>query len=213
MADVLNTATRRVKLQFDKQGNPYFESVKSPDSFKQRALCVNPPHNVIPVIFVPGIMGTNLKLADNKGAAWAPPNGTLEGIGAATKGTFQDPAERQVLFDPNNTEVNPDGPCQVPDSLFWLTTAEAKRRGWGALHQDSYHPILQQLEISLNDQYSLPGRPQAHGNHPLPEIGMLSHLAGSSTPPPQAPGYNRPPDYASIAAEAVKAWNTQPRAL
>ncbi|MBV8048881.1 MAG: alpha/beta hydrolase, partial [Paludibacterium sp.] len=106
------------------------------------------------------------------------------------------------------TEVNLGGPCAVPASHCWLTTAEAKKRGWGALHQDSYLSILLQLETSLNDQYSKPGRPQEQGNHLLPELGLLGHLGGSAAPPP--PGA---PDYARMAAAAVKAWNTQPRAL
>lgn len=62
MADVLSTATRRVSLQFDKKGNPYFESVKSPDSFKQCALCVKPPHTVIPVIFCAGDNGNEFTI-------------------------------------------------------------------------------------------------------------------------------------------------------
>jgi pimeloyl-ACP methyl ester carboxylesterase len=211
MADVLNSATRRIPLQFDKQGNPYFESVKSPDSFKQRALCVKPPHNVIPVIFVPGIMGTNLRLKDKKQVqAWAPPNGTLEGIGGAWKGARQSPETRQVLFDPNGTEVNLDGPCKISGDQYWVTTEEAKRRGWGALHADSYHSILQQLEISLNDQYSKPGRSPEHGNFLLPEIGLLSHLNNGEQTAPRAPGE---PDYAAVAAAAVKAWNTTPPSL
>jgi len=211
MADVLNSATRRIPLQFDKQGNPCFESVKSPDSFKQRALCVKPPHNVIPVIFVPGIMGTNLRLKDKKQVqAWAPPNGTLAGIGAAMKGANQSPAVRQMLFDPNGTEVNLDGPCKISGDLHWVTPEEAKRRGWGALHADSYHSILQQLEVCLNDQYSKPGRPQEHGNFLLPEIGLLSHLNGGEQAAPRASGE---PDYAAVAAAAVKAWNTTPPSL
>lgn len=211
MADVLSTATRRVSLQFDKKGNPYFESVKSPDSFKQCALCVKPPHTVIPVIFVPGIMGTNLRLRDKKQIkAWAPPNGKLGGIGAALNGANQSPAERQILFDPNSTEVNPDGPCQVPDNLHWVSTEEARRRGWGALHADSYHFILQRLEVILNDQYSSPGHPEERGNFLLPEIGLLAHLNGGKQ---TAPRSEKEPDYAKAAAEAVKAWNLTPQGL
>ncbi len=212
MADVLSTATRRVPLQFDKKGNPYFESVKSPDNFKQRALCVKPPHTVIPVIFVPGIMGTNLRLTKEKGGlnAWAPPNGMLEGLGAARKGAFQGLAERQILFDPNNTEVNPDGRCKVPDNLHWVNADEVKRRGWGALHADSYHFILQQLEMILNDQYSNPGLSKERGNFLLKEIGLLAHLNGGGQAAPRA---DKEPDYAKAAEAAVKAWGMTPPGL
>ncbi|WDD96537.1 hypothetical protein Bsp3421_006751 [Burkholderia sp. FERM BP-3421] len=62
-------ARRRVPLQFDENGHPYFGSVASPESFRMRALCVMPPRHVIPVIFVPGIMGSNLK-ANERGLGY-----------------------------------------------------------------------------------------------------------------------------------------------
>jgi len=211
MTDWVNAkATRRIKLEFDKNGNPQFKSTQSPESFKQGALCVKPPHTVIPVIFVPGIMGTNLRLKGGKGNAWAPPNGKGAGVMAAMKGANQSPEQRQVLFDPNNTEVNPDGHCKVPDDLFCLTTEEAKRRGWGALHAESYHGILRQLEVSLNDQYSKPGQSKECGNFLLPEIGLLSQLGGGGNAQPRAKGE---PDYAALAEETITAWGTAPSPL
>lgn len=202
-------ATRRVPLTFDDKGNPVFQSCTSPESFKQRALCVVPPHTVIPVIFVPGIMGTNLRLKSNPHIkSWSPPNGGLAGLGAAFNGMRQGPSERQVLFDPANTEVDPGGPYEVPSSLAWLDTKEAKRRGWGALHADSYHGVLQQLETSLNDQYSRPGLSEAQGNYLLPEIGLLGHLGGNASD--TADGR---PDYGRYAREAAQAWGITPPPL
>ncbi|PTU66043.1 hypothetical protein DB032_14485 [Chromobacterium sp. Panama] len=203
-------ATRRIKLEFDKNGNPKFNSTQSPESFKQCALCVKPPHTVIPIIFVPGIMGTNLKLRGGRGNAWSPPNGVFSGIGAAGKGAMQSPGTRQGLFDPKETEVNWDGPCEAPSDVFWLTSEEAKKRGWGALHAESYHGILSQLEISLNDQYSKPGLPKERGNFLLPEIGLLSHLAGGHSKAERVKGE---PDYSFLAEETVTAWNKVPKSL
>lgn len=203
-------ATRRLKLEFDKKCNPMFQSCTSPDSFKMQALCVKPPRTVIPVIFVPGIMGTNLRLAKAQAVdSWRPPNSTWEGLKAAKNGAAQQPAERQTLLSPTDTEVNPDGPCEVPSDLCWLTTEEARLRGWGALHAQSYHGILQQLEITLNDQYSRPGHPAERGNHLLPELGLLAHLEGGAGLPP-AKGQ---PNYKELASKAQKAWDFAPPAL
>ncbi|AZN35281.1 PGAP1-like alpha/beta domain-containing protein [Iodobacter ciconiae] len=200
-------AVRRLPLQFDDKGEPMFSSVKSPEDFKLSALVIRPPHTVIPIIFVPGIMGTNIRMAEEKKDAWAPPNSALSGLGQALKRSVQKPEQRQVQFDPNNTEVNPDGPCSIPGNFFMLTEKEAKKRGWGALHADSYHETLQQLEISLNEQYSKPGRSKEDGNHLLEEIGLLTQLGAADS------SSTDKPDYKKAAAKAAAAWGETPPAL
>lgn len=158
-------ATRRLTLEFDKDGDPVFQTVCSPDSFTQESLIVAPPRHVIPVIFVPGIMGTNLRAtqaADEKQApAWRPPNGILEGIGEWFARIKQEPVHRQKQMNPETTEVDPNGTVIMPDSAITLTRKEAKRRGWGELHWDSYGTVLTELECVLNDQYEDCGKPGA----------------------------------------------------
>ncbi|RDK00911.1 esterase/lipase family protein [Paraburkholderia lacunae] len=150
-------ARRRVPLQFDENGDPYFDSVTSPESFKMRALCVLPPRHVIPVIFVPGIMGTNLcanGTAQKEGTdAWTPPNGKMAGLGEFGRRRKQTPTERQKQMNPAAVKVNDKGPVSIQRGLFTLTEKEAKRRGWGQIHLDSYGGILAELESALNDQY------------------------------------------------------------
>jgi hypothetical protein len=81
-----------------------------------------PPGKVIPVIFLPGVMGSNLRMSkkrqdelkregDNR--AWRPDDMLSVSAGAATAankgfgGKFRkaSPAQRQLIFDPNETEV------------------------------------------------------------------------------------------------------------
>ncbi|WP_293935243.1 triacylglycerol lipase, partial [Iodobacter sp.] len=193
----------------DKEGCPTFSSCKSPESFTPHALAICPPHTVIPVIFVPGIMGTNLRMTKGKKRAWSPPNGLLPGMGLALKSSVQKPESRQVAFNPNDTEVDPDGACSIPSNFYMLTESEAKKRGWGALHADSYHGTLQQLEIILNEQYSKPGRSEDDGNHMLAEIGMLMHLGSSA----ETDTKNGKPNYSKAAAKACKAWGQTPEPL
>ncbi|KVZ02609.1 hypothetical protein [Burkholderia stagnalis] len=151
-------ARRRVSLQFDDQtGDPYFESVTSPTNFKMRALCVLPPRHVIPVIFVPGIMGSNLCSngtdADDGTAAWRPPNGKIRGLGELWRRANQTPAERQKQMKPESVRVDTGGKISIPRSLYTITEKEARKRGWGEVHLDSYGHVLAELEIALNEQY------------------------------------------------------------
>lgn len=78
-----------------------------------------PPGKVIPVIFLPGVMGSNLRISktrknelereDNR--AWRPDDLVSSPISVAAKqglgGWFRkaSPAQRQLVFDPNETEV------------------------------------------------------------------------------------------------------------
>jgi hypothetical protein len=84
---------------------------------------VVPPGKVIPVIFLPGVMGSNLrmskKLQNNKelkrsdNRAWRPDDlmsatGQMDVVGGFGMGNWfknATPAQRQLVFDPNETEV------------------------------------------------------------------------------------------------------------
>lgn len=132
-APVLPTATRRVPLSFTDDGEPCFDTVCSPKSFRARALAVVPPRHVIPVIFVPGIMGTNLRAtreADPKKApAWSPPNGTKQALNEVLKRRKQPPKLRQLQMTAARTEVDDLGKVELPEGVLTLTKDEAVHRG------------------------------------------------------------------------------------
>lgn len=163
---VLPQATRRLTLEFDSTGEPTYATVCSPKSFKVRSLAIVPPRHVIPVIFVPGIMGTNIRGNGKSDGyknqpAWRPPNGKMSGIGEGMSRSVQDTVARQKQMNPDTTEVDPDGKVSLPSDLYTLNAAEAKRRGWGELHWDSYAHALAELERSLNDRHQNPGTTKA----------------------------------------------------
>ena len=163
---VLSSATCRLTLECDANGDPYFPTVCSPVSFTQASLAVVPKRHVIPVIFVPGIMGTNLRGdANSEGyknaPTWRPPNGTKAGLKEGNSRANQKPAERQKQMNPATTVVDTEGPIIMPPGIKTLSTEEAKRRGWGELHWDSYGEILTSLEIALNDRHENAGKPDA----------------------------------------------------
>ncbi len=80
------------------------------------------PKRVLPVVFVPGIMGSNLRITDSArlrqlgkedNIAWRP---DTIGAGNARGLSTLDPATRQLLLDPNTTAVDiydPSGPADV----------------------------------------------------------------------------------------------------
>ncbi|KEH15203.1 PGAP1-like protein, putative, partial [Medicago truncatula] len=135
----------------------------SPESFKVCALGKLPPRHVVPVIFVPGIMGTNLcgndKTTKPGEPAWRPPNGKMAGLGEWFRRLHQSPAARQLQIGPERVKVDTSGKVSIPRYLFTMTNDEAKRRGWGEVHFDSYGGILAELELALNEPYIEPELP------------------------------------------------------
>lgn len=136
-----------------------------------RGLGLMPPNHVIPVIVVPGIMGTNLRARrvprlsrkdDERngavapgGEVWRPPNGMQGGLNASFEWRRIDPATRQQLFDGPTLEVDDGGPVTLPEPVdgYVLTEGEVRQRGWGEVHKDSYGALLHALQMRLNQSF------------------------------------------------------------
>jgi hypothetical protein len=143
-------------------------TVLTPRAFKVRGLALMPSNSVIPVIVVPGIMGTNLRtkrqprsgeernqeLAPGK-PAWRPPNTMPGGLWDALTWDTYTPTQRQRLLDPGTLEVDDDGPPHIPhgDGRLHIHPKLARERGWGELHADSYIGLLCALETRLNQTF------------------------------------------------------------
>lgn len=142
---------RRVRLEFDEQMYPRSPSSTSPAECKIRALGIWPPRAVVPVIFIPGIMGSNLRNAKQKKNAWVPPNGAIAGLGEAWRRGGQRPVTRQEQLTADDCEVfDYDKGVAIPEKYLALDPNEAQRRHWGEVHADSYLDILLALEEKLN---------------------------------------------------------------
>jgi len=135
------------------------------------------PNRTIPVVFIPGIMGSHLKLTPQRQAelkkttdvSWRP-EATMETLAVI----FKSPAQRQMLLDPQATEVDRydlssptadkrhknvqdvaylhDGPqadCADPDAQQ-QRDRHARLRGWSEVFFGSYGGLLQTLESQLN---------------------------------------------------------------
>lgn len=138
------------------------------------------PSKVIPIIFLPGIMGSNLKLKSARqdelkkktNVSWRP-----EASAEAIAMIFEDPAARQMILDPDATEVDQYDPAaqeadkrhkNVSKVAFVYNpgcvdgsgdaTQRARARGWSEVFYESYGTLLRTLEDNLNKMCHL-GQP------------------------------------------------------
>lgn len=142
------------------------------------------PARAIPVVFIPGIMGSNLRMTSQRSKelkrddniSWRPdaPMGTLAMV-------FKSPAQRQMMLDPEATEVDrydlsdpgadkrhknvsgvsyihAPGGAQVTQDKD-ERDRQARLRGWSEVMFGSYGDLLQTLESRLN-QMCMEGRPR-----------------------------------------------------
>lgn len=162
---------RYLPMQYDEKGNPSFACHLSPTEQTQRAHCVVRPADVVPVIFVPGFMGSNLKTKVGGGNinantfCWCPDDTGLmsDSVAALTA------SQRQKVFSPTTTLVasvdklprylmqqfNFSGRdyLLVDDKTIDNLLSEFKRRGWGEVYLGSYGRVLGSLEAQLNRIY------------------------------------------------------------
>ncbi len=147
------------------------DSFMSSKAFTLRGLALIPPNSTVPVIVVPGIMGTNLRakrkpqvgkdvdernrIVDPGMPAWRPPNGSFAGLEECYVWENRSPRARQLLLDPATLEVDDGGPIMVPDpdDGYVFGETDARKRGWGAVHAVSYGPLLQALQMRLNQTF------------------------------------------------------------
>ncbi|KQZ26026.1 triacylglycerol lipase [Duganella sp. Root1480D1] len=161
-----NTPTREVPSQYDGT-TVRAKSVLSPEGFPVRALVKLYPKQIIPIIFIPGIMGTNLRVKDGKGYAWRPPNGKLAGLVQVIQYLGKDAAARKKVLHPDRVEVDGEGSVsltrKVEKQLKGAPDLDpeklARLFGWGELHRDSYGRILNTLQERLHDILKTDGTP------------------------------------------------------
>lgn len=125
------------------------------------------PQQVLPIVFVPGIMGSNLRSIERV-ASPGNPKAKADGMRRAgtpvwrLDATFgqpvllamdkwrQEPGARQKALHPDRTEVDPEGAVPSRSAGSVLNEAGYRARGWGEVGEASYHEFLLFLEESLN---------------------------------------------------------------
>lgn len=148
---------RHAAALLEARGNPAFEWTLTPTESSDLVKIVV-QDRVLPVIFVPGIMGSNLM--DLSGdPVWRLDTG-LGGVpwSLARKVAPMGPGRRQRLMHPDRTQVDPNG--QVPSTAAGTISGRSGRereaayreRFWGEIGDGPYHSYLQWLEEQLNGQ-------------------------------------------------------------
>lgn len=143
-------------------------TVLTPTALKTRGMFTMPPSKVVPVIVVPGIMGTNLRAARNPKKrqndllkpgeeAWRAPNGPIGGVRAARMWKKRDAVTRQKLLDGETLEVDDRGEIHLPLEArsYGTSTEEVRDRSWGEVHWDSYGNLLYGLHVGLNHTFEV----------------------------------------------------------
>ncbi|HEX4503138.1 MAG TPA: hypothetical protein VH187_18545 [Scandinavium sp.] len=127
---------------WDDNGKFHYDLVSQPKEKNHVAICLMPPKKVIPVIFIPGVMGSNLK---NRGdEVWQFSASSLK------KWPTASPEKRKFLLDPNTTTVDDSGEI-FNDGADGKKFTSRRARGWGSAFYKSYGEALDRLQYLLND--------------------------------------------------------------
>jgi len=114
------------------------------------------PRRPIPVIFLPGVMGSILMNKDTGEEVWDPPNtdsivAEIAGLPTVISGWFQSAKTRAERFDPVPAMVDPRGTLiDIDPDKLGFDADEARRRGWATVHRSSYQRVLEWLQIALD---------------------------------------------------------------
>lgn len=166
-------------VRHEKDGTLRATTNLTPAVCRTRARISVPATKVIPIVFVPGIMGSNLRASrdPNKknlglkpGApAWRPPNDVSTGLSEAKTWERRTPADRQRILNGATLEVDPTGEIgslwDTDTGQNLLSPEDARERGWGEIHWSSYGTLLFDLQRTLNVTFRLlHGTPSLGGN-------------------------------------------------
>ncbi|AOA59609.1 esterase/lipase family protein [Acinetobacter larvae] len=135
-------------------------SATSPSTHRVATLVEVPKLDTIPIIFIPGIMGSNIK-HQTLGEVWKMPNSKVSGITVAKERSKLKPGDLQTQLDHIKTMVDASGDIVV-DPRLKLDESTLRKRYWGTVHWDSYGDILTYLQLAFN-QVSLDAKPLSPG--------------------------------------------------
>lgn len=140
----MEVTQRIIPPEIQEDGSVRYRSVMSKG--KTEAICYLVSRRVIPVVFVPGVMGSNLADKDEQdNPVWL-----LDSVLTVIGWMDESAEERKTILDPNETIVYGKGKLPTGSTL---STEEMQRRGWGEVAYMSYGEFLAWLEEALNDTH------------------------------------------------------------
>lgn len=142
MSNAIHTHVAYETLQ--QQDGLSYVSQTTPESVKSECEIPAPVKYVVPIIFIPGIMGSNIK-DNNDSKVWYP------GISTFIPYSLRNARQRQIDLNPQTTTVGYDGNIKLDKQKIPHITKEiARARGWGSVITMSYANLLIYLESQLN---------------------------------------------------------------
>ncbi|WP_434277242.1 lipase family alpha/beta hydrolase [Acinetobacter sp. CE-15] len=133
-----------------KSGSVSYVSHTTPDSVNTECEIPAPVTHVVPIIFIPGIMGSNIKdTADDK-EVWYP----RISLSTIIEYSKRDARERQIALNPATTQVGYDGDVKISKKRIpHITKDVALARGWGSVITIGYADLLIFMESQLNQPF------------------------------------------------------------
>lgn len=170
-----------IKPEWDDNGKVYWPGIQNQKkSENAKAVLLQPPVKAIPVIFLPGVMGTNLMGTDEgkENDIWRG-----DSLGDVfLKWARKDGAERRELLNPDTTKVDNRGDINqtlyspLSDNGKLFTTR--RERGWGEVLSFSYGKFISVFQGALLDDWQ---QDLVHyGKSTSKKNGVLSQLVGKS---------------------------------
>jgi pimeloyl-ACP methyl ester carboxylesterase len=154
MSDEQTKKARAISAAPDDKGRPTFLWRLTSTSLNDVVKLVLPPTQSLPIIFVPGIMGSNLCNDDGE-PVWLL-NGKKKPVGLLFDWITEGAGVRQQVLHPDRTRVYGGGTVPEKPVGTVLEPSEYKKRGWGQVSQSSYQEFLLWLETTLNDLSNVP---------------------------------------------------------
>jgi pimeloyl-ACP methyl ester carboxylesterase len=177
--------TRRLKDPIPQEdGSVIAHTIATPRSFKIRGAVDVESNKVVPVIFIPGTMGTNLRVRRDVPLppdrpispgepAWRPPNDDPSMWLYARKWNRRSAQERQLILNPNQVEVDDTGDLDIGSCS--LEHSVMRERGWGEIYNGSYGTLLFDLQSDLNMTFRFDALKQRHVRQRWKEVMQAMH--------------------------------------
>lgn len=127
---------------WDDHGRFHYEVIPQKKEKNCVAVLLKPADKVIPVIFIPGVMGSNLK--NSAGEVWRFSASSLK------KWVLAGAEKRKFLLDPKTTTVDDSGEI-FNDGADGKKFPSRRERGWGSAFYKSYGEALDRLQYLLSD--------------------------------------------------------------
>jgi len=134
-----------VEAQLDEQGSLVYDVQTRPDAENAEVCLAKVPDRIVPVVFLPGIMGSNLRgVEDNEEVTiWR-----VDGLHTLLPWVFKDAKTRRDLLNPTTVQVDPRGKIKS-NNKEKKYFASRRERGWGEVGRFNYGKFLHWFQGEL----------------------------------------------------------------